>query len=70
MRELARLTGESVAEAVEKAVDARLATMPRQKGRIDSVSLDRLLDRARRRRVIDPRRPEEIMGFNDRGSFD
>ena len=72
IRDLAKQNGETLTEAVEKAVDDRLtATAPKRNGRVDRVGLAQLIAE------IDalPRRNEhlsddEIVGYNDEGHFD
>ena len=70
IRRLAKRTGETLTQAVERAVDERLARLParRKKGRIDRAKLAELLayfdslpvDRS-------TRSPDEIIGYNDNG---
>lgn len=70
IRELAARTGETITEAVERAVDERLARLPRaqRKGRIDRKKLARL------HAYFDslPKRNEhlsddEIIGYDEHG---
>jgi len=68
IRELAARTGESLTEAVEKAVDDRLATTaPKRKGRVDREGLAKLLAEIDALPVVDPRSPDEIMDWDDSG---
>ena len=71
IRKLAERTGESLTEAVEKAVDQRLIRLPAKRGRIDREKL------AAAQAYFDslPRTNEhltddEIIGYNDEGHFD
>jgi antitoxin VapB len=66
-RRLANLTGESLTKAVQIAVRDRLEREERRRGR---PSVEHLLAIARRcaaRPVIDPRSPDEIIGYDERG---
>jgi len=68
IRELAARTGESLTEAVEKAIDDRLAAMlPKRKGRVDREGLAKLLAEIDALPVVDPRSPDEIMDWDDSG---
>jgi len=68
IRELAARTGESLTEAVEKAIDDRLAaTLPKRKGRVDREGLAKLLAEIDALPVVDPRSPDEIMDWDDSG---
>ena len=67
-RELAARTGESLTQAVVQALRERLL---REKGRIRGRPLREELAAIRRRcaglPVLDPRSPEEILGYDDKG---
>lgn len=66
-RRLAELTGESITQAVRTAVEERLEREQRHRGR---PSVEHLMEIARRcaaRPVIDPRSPDEIIGYDERG---
>ena len=69
IRRLAKRTGETLTQAVERAVDERLARLParRKKGRIDRTKLAELLAYFDSLPVDDPRSPDEIIGYNDHG---
>ncbi len=69
IRRLAKRTGETLTQAVERAVDERLARLParRKKGRIDRAKLAELLAYFDSLPVDDPRSPDEIIGYNDNG---
>jgi len=72
IRELAARTGETVTEAVEKAVDNRLATLPRTgKGRVDREGLAKLLAEIDALPHINEHlADDEILGYNEEGHFD
>jgi antitoxin VapB len=67
-RELAETTGESLTEAVVNALRERLV---RKTGRRDPkamlVEIQGIQSRFRRRPLLDPRTPEEILGYDDSG---
>jgi antitoxin VapB len=72
IRQLAERTGETITDAVKKAVAQRLASTP--------LSEKEIAERLRRLRAIvaeadamptvDRRSADEIVGYNDRGHFD
>jgi antitoxin VapB len=72
-RELAALTGESITEAVTKAIEERLR---HERGRSDAererrrAKLMEIADRIARYPVLDDRSPDEILGYNEFGTFD
>lgn len=72
-RELAALTGESITEAVIKALEGRLA-QERRKHRSSREELRRALreiaERAASYPVLDPRSDDELLGYNEIGTFD
>jgi antitoxin VapB len=63
-RELAALTGETITEAVEASLAARIERERQRRGRRD---LSDIIERFRALPVIDDRTPEEILGYDDRG---
>lgn len=66
-KELARLTGETIAEAVDRAVNERLERLRRRRNR--KALAERLLklgDRCSRLPVIDNRAPDEML-YDERG---
>jgi antitoxin VapB len=69
IRELAARTGESITEAVERAVDDRLTKLgpPRRKGRVDREKLAEVLAYFDSLPVDDPRSPNEIIGYDEHG---
>ena len=70
IRELAARTGETLTEAIERAVDERLAKLgppPQRKGRVDHKKLAELLAYFDSLPVDDPRSPDEIIGYDEHG---
>jgi antitoxin VapB len=67
-RELAETTGETVTEAIRVAIEERLR---RARGTKSTDSLQEELATIRRRcsrlPILDPRSPDEILGYDDRG---
>ncbi len=67
-RRLARVTGESLTEAVNKALRARLEQETRQRGRpIDRSKVHETIKRMVSRPVLDDRSVDAIMGYDARG---
>ena len=73
-RELAELTGESITEAVTRALELRLE---QERGERDVLrrerlkgALDEIRARVSRLPVIDPRSDDDILGYNEFGTFD
>lgn len=69
-RELSALTGETITEAVTKALSERIERTRQGK----DLSFDRILagiqERVRKLPILDPRSDDEIMGYNEYGTFD
>ncbi len=63
-RELAALTGESITEAVETSLEARLAA---ERRRQRPASLDDIVDRFSLLPVLDERTGDAILGYGDDG---
>lgn len=67
-RELAAATGESITVSTRRAIEERLARVRAQaraaSGRHD---LQAIIERGRRRAVLDDRHPDEILGYDDDG---
>ncbi len=73
VRELVALTGESITEAVTRAVELRLERerQERQSSReVLRAKLRRIADEAARLPVLDDRSPDELLGYNEWGTFD
>ncbi len=70
IRKLAKRTGETLTDAVERAVDDRLSRLGpprRKKGRIDRKKLAKILKYFDSLPVDDPRPHEEIIGYDEHG---
>jgi antitoxin VapB len=63
-RELADLTGESITDTVVAALEARLEVERRRRR---AVGLGDIVERFGRLPVLDERRPDDIIGYDDRG---
>lgn len=67
-RELAELTGESITTAARRALEERLERVrARQTVATSSDDLLAIIERGRARRVLDPRRPDEVIGYDASG---
>lgn len=66
-RELAAATGEDIDTAVIRAIEERLARIPRRRAASDAAAIEALFDRLARLPVLDRRSPEEIIGFGPDG---
>lgn len=68
-RELARVTGESLTEAVTVALRDRLVREAGHNGDIDRVraELRRIREEYRSLPVLDDRTPDEILGYDEHG---
>ena len=66
-RQLADATGEDIATAVERAREERLARITNLRSSTEGAPLEDIFDRLARMAIIDPRAPEEIMGFDETG---
>lgn len=65
---LAKLTGETKTEAVTQALRDRLARLRRERTRRRLADeLDEIALHCSRLPVLDPRTPEEILGYDDHG---
>lgn len=72
-RELAALTGESITEAVTKALAQRLDRERRaRRARSEAMRLRlrEIAERAAGLPVLDPRPDDEILGYDEFGTFD
>ena len=73
-RELAGLTGESITEAVTRALELRLEQERRERDVLRRERLKAALDEIRARvsklPVLDARSDDEILGYNEFGTFD
>ena len=67
-RRLARLTGESVTQAVQGAIRERLEREERRHGkRIDRRRIDAITARLAALPVVDERSPDELLGYDEAG---
>lgn len=67
-RELARLTGETITEAVTIALQERLQRVTaRRRGRSLADELDEIARRCAALPVLDTRTPDEIIGYDEHG---
>jgi antitoxin VapB len=68
-REVAKLTGESLTEAVRKALAERLERERRKRGRDKGLAerLDEIALRCASLPDYDPRTPDEIIGYDEHG---
>jgi antitoxin VapB len=67
-REVSSKTGESMTGAIQKALEERLERLKRQRrGQIVRFQLEEILERVDRLPVLDPRTPDEILGYDERG---
>ena len=73
-RELAALTGESITEAVTRALEQRLDQERRERDVVRRERLKALMEEIRQRTaklpVLDARSDDEILGYNEFGTFD
>jgi antitoxin VapB len=66
-RRLAAMTGESITKAVRTAVRERREREERQRSRPSVEHLMTIARRCAARPIIDPRSPDEIIGYDERG---
>lgn len=67
-RELAEKTGESLTGVIQKALEERLERLKRQrKNQILLGQLREILHRVDQLPVLDPRSPDEIIGYDENG---
>jgi antitoxin VapB len=67
-RQLARMTGESITDAVRLAVRDRLEREQRRRGKtIDRTRVDQIVARLAALPVVDDRAPDELIGYDERG---
>ncbi len=73
VRRLAELTGESLTEAMHKAVRERLERLSAEDESAKTArwaEINALIKEIQSAPVLDPRSPDAIIGYNDQGSFD
>jgi antitoxin VapB len=67
-RRLARITGESITEAVKTALRDRLEHEQRRQGKkIDRARIDEIVAGIAALPVVDDRSPDELLGYDDFG---
>jgi antitoxin VapB len=69
-RALAERTGESITEAVTKAIEDRLAALDAEdaaRRAREAALLDQLVAECSVLPILDPRSPDEIMGYDEMG---
>ena len=66
-RRLATLTGEKITDAVRLAVEERLRREERRNGKASLQALLTIVDEFSALPVIDPRTPDEILGYDKDG---
>ena len=69
-RELARLTGESLTEAVRMAVHERLERVRRRRKKPLADRVQPIIDRFAARPVLEERSEDEILGYDETGMPD
>jgi antitoxin VapB len=69
VRELAKRTGLSITEAVHQAAAEKLRAIEADK-EARKAALRAIIERARTIPNLDPRTDNEILGYNDKGTFD
>jgi antitoxin VapB len=67
-RSLARITGESLTEAINKALRARLEQETRRRGKsIDRTKINKIIERITSQSILDNRSPDQIIGYDEQG---
>ena len=66
-RELATATGEDVDTAVVRAIEERLARVPRRRTDDEKAAIEALFDRLAQLSIRDSRSPDEIVGYGPDG---
>lgn len=67
-RDVARRTGENITQAIERALEERLAQLRTQREREATLrKVRRIVERFNRRPTLDPRSADEILGYDERG---
>jgi hypothetical protein len=67
VQRLARLTGEDVETALERAIEERLSRVEPPTPADRKAAMDSFFDRVSRMRVLDPRPVDEILGYDRSG---
>ena len=67
-REIAKQTGESITEAIQKALQERMERMKQRRRRGSArEEIEEILRRVHALPVLDPRSPDEIIGYDEHG---
>ncbi len=67
-REIAKRTGESLTGAIQKALEERLDRLKQQRrSQILASQLEDILRRVDQLPILDPRSPDEILGYDEHG---
>jgi antitoxin VapB len=67
-REIADRTGESLTGAIQKALEERLDRLKQQRrSQILAGQLEEILNRVDQLPVLDPRAPDDILGYDEHG---
>ena len=67
-RQLARITGETITEAVRVAVHDRLEREQRRRGKtVDLARIDEIVAQLAALPVVDDRSPDELIGYDEHG---
>jgi antitoxin VapB len=66
-RELAAVTGQPITAAVREAIEQRLEHLRRRESLGRGAELSGIIERGRRRRTLDERVEEEILGYGTDG---
>jgi antitoxin VapB len=68
-REVAKETGESITEAIQKSLQERLERLHKERQRrFVREEIDEILKRVHALPVLDPRSPDEIIGYDEHGA--
>lgn len=69
VRELAKRTGLSITEAIHQAAEEKLSALEADKEK-RKAALRAIIAECRSLPILDTRSDDEILGYNDRGTFD
>ena len=69
VRRLAKRTSQSITEAVKQAATEKIEAIDAEKAE-RKAALRAFIERARSRPNLDPRTDDEILGYNERGTFE
>jgi antitoxin VapB len=69
VRELAKRTGQPITEAIRQAAEEKLRALDADK-EARKAAMRAILERAAALPNLDPRTDDEILGYNERGTFD